>query len=152
MPTGFSLIDLCAQLTCAEPMAQNDFCLIFAPKVCPHRPSDRWRRRAVDVTLVPRTKFLSVPGGTQDQSIWLGGCEGLLVTFSREGNHMCRLVFAAVTLITIHSLCKDLATEELSTHARASLVPPRSLAISALKSTAACTSPLRQVQTCNSGK
>jgi hypothetical protein len=61
---------------------------------------------------------------------------------------MCRLVFAAVTLITIHTLCKDLATEELSTHARASLVPPRSLAISALKSAAACTSPLRRVRTC----
>lgn len=43
--------------------------------------------------------------------------------FSREGDHVCRLVFAAVTLITIHTLCKDLATAEVSTHVGAS---PRS--------------------------
>jgi hypothetical protein len=54
--------------------------------------------------------------------------------FSREGDHMCRLVFAAVTLITIHTLCKDLATAEISTPAKASLVTPRSLGISARES------------------
>jgi hypothetical protein len=49
---------------------------------------------------------------------------------SREGDHMCRLVFAAVTLITIHTLCKDLATAEISTPAKASLVTPQSLDMS----------------------
>jgi hypothetical protein len=71
---------------------------------------------------------------------------------SREGDHMCRLVFAAVTLITIHTLCKDLVAVEISTLAKASLVTPRSLDISARESPASGTSTIRPVQTCTSGR
>jgi hypothetical protein len=74
-------------------------------------------------------EFFAVPG-TQSQLLWLGGCEGTPMILSREGDHMCRLVFAAVTLITIHTLCKDLATAEISTPAKVSLVTPQSLDIS----------------------
>ena len=73
------------------------------------------------------------------------------MTFPKEGDHMCRLVFAAVTLITIHTLCKDLATEEVSTRVNASSVPPRSLAVSAPKSIALRGTSLRRVQTSTAG-
>ena len=45
---------------------------------------------------------------------------------------MSRLVFAAMALITIHTLCKDLASAEV----KASPVPSRSLAMSAPKNAA----------------
>jgi hypothetical protein len=60
---------------------------------------------------------------------------------------MCRLVFAAVALITIHTLCKDLASAEV----KASPGPSRSLAMSAPKNTAPGTSLLRRVETCTAG-
>jgi hypothetical protein len=61
---------------------------------------------------------------------------------------MCRLVFVAVTLISIHTLCRDLATAGVSTHVKASPVPGRSLAISRAPEPA---STLLRVQTCTSG-
>jgi hypothetical protein len=64
---------------------------------------------------------------------------------------MCRLVSAAVTLITIHALSKDLATTGASTCAKPSPVRPRTLVIFRPKSTAAEKSLLRQVQACIEG-
>jgi hypothetical protein len=72
-------------------------------------------------------------------------CEGISTIFSREGDHMCRLIFAAVTLITIHTLCKDLATAEVSTHVKAYLVPSRSFAISRPREPASGASTFRRV-------